>query len=100
MAEKRKQLHVQAIEKLSAAEASAIIAPAMAVALAYRSDPKVDSSSHGTDKVLQSLREIMARLNKPLKWLGADGTEYDTYREYLKGQWGADLPYPPGPFES
>ena len=82
---------IQALEKLSAEEANALVAPLAAVALSYRKEASQSGSKiRDLDLVLATYREIMERLNKPLKWLGPRGEEYDTYAEYLEGVWGVE----------
>lgn len=72
--------------KLDADELSALLSPAVAVAQASSQDD--DEYDHLLDEVMRSFRELMERFHGPLKFLAADGTEFDCYGEYVEYQWG------------
>lgn len=75
----------RAAAKLRPDEASALLAGPVAIAEASLDS---DEHDHLLQEALQSAREIMDRLNRPLRFIAADGTEFDCYGEYVAYQWG------------
>ncbi|WP_199611880.1 hypothetical protein [Flocculibacter collagenilyticus] len=101
MVTSREILFKSALDKLEIEELSVLITPFAAVAFGFKGDPSLRSSGVYNElyRVMESYRRIIDNQGKPFKWLAADGTEYDTCRNYLFAQWGVGLPYPEGPFE-
>lgn len=77
----------RAASKLRGDELSALISAPLAVAQASSADDDGEYD-HLLDEVLRSFREIMARFHGPLKFMAADGTEFDCYGDYVDYQWG------------
>jgi len=85
---------IRAIKKLSAVESSQLLAPSAAVVLGFEGSAPVESSEPKDEylpHVLESYLALLERLNRPLKWIAADGTEFDDYAEYGRYQWGDDF---------
>ncbi len=83
----------RAASKLHADELSALLATPLGLAEASSADE--GEYDHLLQEVLRSFRELMARFHGPLKFLAADGTEFDCYGEYVDYQWGGvGLPCP------
>ena len=86
-------LFSSAIGKLNNKELSVLLAPFAAINQAY-----ANQAEHSEDPRLKKLREVIKEMEERMaermkeKWMGADGTEYETYGEYLRGQWSVEIP--------
>ena len=79
----------RAATKLHADELSALVSAPLAVAEASSEDDNGEYD-HLLAEVLRSFRELMARFDGPLKFMAADGTEFDCYGDYVAYQWGGE----------
>ncbi len=77
----------RAAAKLHADEAAALVAGpfAMAEASLDHRDGRYDALLR---EALAHARELMAELNRPARFIAADGTEFDCYGDYVRYQWG------------
>jgi hypothetical protein len=82
-------LIASALSKLTAMELSALLSSPMSVALA--SIDGVDTrSGPSVDQVLAHFMALMERHKGPLRFIAADGTEFECYGEYVSYQWGGE----------
>ena len=76
-----------AASKLTPAELGALLSTPIAVAGAALDD--VDTTGGpSVEHVLANFRKIMSRFGGPLKFIAADGSQFDCYGEYVAYQWG------------
>lgn len=80
-------LVASAISKLDAEELYALLSTPMAVAEAAI-DREQTSDGPSIQHALQTFQWVMQILRGPLRFIAADGTEFDCYGEYVAYQWG------------
>jgi hypothetical protein len=76
-----------ALSKLTRPELSALLAGPLAVSQAEIEGADT-SGGRSLEQVLAYIKQVMERYKGPLKWLAADGTEFDCYGDYVAYQWG------------
>jgi len=88
MHKNKENLYTRAINKLDNDERSVLLAPFAAINQTYAS-----LAEHSDDPDIQSLREAIKEMEERMaermkvRWLAADGTEYESRSEYMEAQW-------------